>query len=182
VQDVASAAAARARAGGGPTLLEAKTYRFCGHSKSENGKGYRPGEEITEWEARDALSVWRARLVAGGMPPADLEAVEAEVAAEIEAATQLALSSPYAEDEALIDAYAGGGVPSFSLSGGEAGPFAAPLDRVAADGASEVGPTPDVAYAPEAAPIGAHVSASLSPLSVDDPTADRVVAEVGGEG
>lgn len=106
VRGAARTAIARARAGGGPTLLEAKTYRFRGHSGSDSGT-YRTKQEVAAWEARDPLRTWRARLLAEGLAEADLERVEAEVEAEIEAATKLALESPYAEDEALAGVYAG---------------------------------------------------------------------------
>jgi TPP-dependent pyruvate/acetoin dehydrogenase alpha subunit len=105
VRSAATEAISRARSGAGPTLLEAKTYRFCGHSKSENGRGYRPNVEIAEWEQHDPLPVWRAMLMTEGYAEAELTAVEAEIHAEIEAATEFALSSPYAEREALLGVY-----------------------------------------------------------------------------
>jgi acetoin:2,6-dichlorophenolindophenol oxidoreductase subunit alpha len=106
VQAAASRAIAHARSGAGPVLLETKTYRFCGHSKSENGKGYRPADEILEWERHDPLPAWRAHLRELGVTDAELVRVEAEVTAEVDAATQFALDSPYASDEALLDVYA----------------------------------------------------------------------------
>lgn len=111
VRSAARAAIERARAGLGPTLLEAKTYRFCGHSKSENGKGYRPSEEIAAWELTDPIPRWRAKLIVDGVPAALLDRIDIEVDAEIEAATQFALESPYASDEALENAYAPAALP-----------------------------------------------------------------------
>lgn len=105
VRAAARAAIERARAGAGPTLLEAKTYRFAGHSKSDSGK-YRSRDEVAAWEARDPLRTWRARLVAEGVAEAELALLEAAVEAEMEQAVRFALDSPYAEDEALLGAYA----------------------------------------------------------------------------
>jgi TPP-dependent pyruvate/acetoin dehydrogenase alpha subunit len=106
VREAAGAAIARARAGDGPTLLECKTYRFCGHSKSDTGGNYRPKEEIAAWQERDPLASWRTRLLAEGVAEADIRQVEAVVEVEIEEATRFALDGPYAEDEALTGAYA----------------------------------------------------------------------------
>lgn len=105
VKEVAAEAIGRARRGLGPALLELKTYRLCGHSKSDAGK-YRPKEEVARWAARDPLVTWRKKLLDDGVPEAELARIEAEVKAEVEAATEFALQSPYAEDEALAGAYA----------------------------------------------------------------------------
>lgn len=107
VRQAARAAIDLARAGGGPTLLETKTYRYCGHSKSDAGK-YRSREEVAEWQTRDPLQSWHSYLLDAGATNAELDQIEAEVEAEIEAATDYALSSAYAEDEALSGVYAGG--------------------------------------------------------------------------
>ncbi|MDP9351983.1 MAG: thiamine pyrophosphate-dependent dehydrogenase E1 component subunit alpha [Chloroflexota bacterium] len=106
VREVAALAIARARAGSGPTLLEAKTYRFCGHSKSDNGTKYRSKDEIAEWQSRDPLRSWREKLLAEGTSELSVQQVEAAVELEMEKATQFALNSPYAEGEALDGVYA----------------------------------------------------------------------------
>ncbi len=108
VRDVARVAAARARSGAGPSLIEVKTYRFCGHSKSDTGSKYRSREEIAQWRERDPLASWRAYLLDLGVGESLLTEVEAAVAREIEEATAFALESPYAEDEALVGCYAEG--------------------------------------------------------------------------
>lgn len=108
VREAALAAGGRARAGEGPTLLEVKTYRFCGHSKSDTGGKYRPREEIAGWQERDPLRTWRAYLLGLGVTEDAIGAVEAAVEREIEEATRFALDSPYAEDEALEGVYAEG--------------------------------------------------------------------------
>lgn len=58
-------AAARARRGAGPTLIEAKTYRFVGHSRSDPA-AYRPEGELERWKERDPISVLKARMLASG--------------------------------------------------------------------------------------------------------------------
>lgn len=106
VRESAALAVARARAGSGPTLLEVKTYRFCGHSKSDNGTKYRSREEIAEWQSRDPLRTWRERLLAEGLAASEILHVESGVEREMERATRFALDSRYAEDEALDGVYA----------------------------------------------------------------------------
>src|SRR5215468_10972757 len=61
VADSVSRGAARARAGQGPTLIEARTYRHFGHSRTDPAS-YRPQEEVAEWLSRDPLDLARARL------------------------------------------------------------------------------------------------------------------------
>lgn len=106
VRDAATTAVARARAGHGPTLLETKTYRFAGHSKSDTGGKYRPKEEIAEWQRRDPLVTWRAFLLDQGVAETTIAELEADIDRELEAATEFSLDSAYAEDEALTGAYA----------------------------------------------------------------------------
>ena len=87
----------RARATGEPTLVEVVTYRFRGHSMSDPGL-YRTKEEVEEWRRRDPLNRSRARLIELGMPESELEALEAEVRAEIEDAVRFAEESPAADE------------------------------------------------------------------------------------
>ena len=61
---VARTAVDRARAGEGPSLIEALTYRHGGHSRADPGK-YRPDEEVAAWKARDPIPAYRARLRGG---------------------------------------------------------------------------------------------------------------------
>lgn len=97
VFESAREAAARARAGEGPTFLEYKTYRHRGHSRSDPAK-YRPEEEVKAWLARDPLTVARRRLVdEGTSTDADLDRVDAAVEAEVEAAVERARSDPWPE-------------------------------------------------------------------------------------
>ena len=66
VYEVARTAIDRARAGDGPSLIEALTYRHGGHSRADPGK-YRPDDEVAAWKARDPIPAYRARLEAAGV-------------------------------------------------------------------------------------------------------------------
>jgi TPP-dependent pyruvate/acetoin dehydrogenase alpha subunit len=101
VRAAAAQATARARAGEGPTLIECKTYRFTGHSRSD-ARDYRSDEEEAEWAARDPLLVLGARL-----EQAVLEQLETDVRAELDDAVEFARSSPAPDpSEALEGVYA----------------------------------------------------------------------------
>jgi TPP-dependent pyruvate/acetoin dehydrogenase alpha subunit len=98
VYAAASEAVERARSGGGPTLLECRTYRHYGHSKSDPAP-YRPKEEVEEWLARDPLKVGRARLAEEGVAGEQIDAAEAEARTMIEQAVEAALAAPYPDPE-----------------------------------------------------------------------------------
>lgn len=87
----------RARTTGEPTLVEVVTYRFRGHSMSDPGL-YRTKEEVEEWKRRDPLNRSRQRLLDLGMEEAALDALEADVKAEIEDAVTFAEDSPPADE------------------------------------------------------------------------------------
>jgi acetoin:2,6-dichlorophenolindophenol oxidoreductase subunit alpha len=94
VTEAAQEAVDRARAGGGPTLIEAKTYRRYGHSKSDPG-AYRPKDEVAAWMERDPLVHARAKLVDHGVAEDELAAVEADVRERLDHAVEAALAAPY---------------------------------------------------------------------------------------
>jgi len=77
----------------GPEFVEAITYRFVGHSRSDPGK-YRPEGELDRWRERDPLVVARAGL---GLDGGELERIEAEVADELERIEAAALAAPFPE-------------------------------------------------------------------------------------
>ena len=70
----------RARSDGGRAFLECKTYRYSGHSRADPGS-YRPEGDLDEWLARDPITLYRARLIAGGLLD---EAAADELAADVE--------------------------------------------------------------------------------------------------
>ena len=87
------AAAARARAGEGPTLLEMKTFRVRGHEEA-SGTRYVPDALIETWSARDPLARFRQRLLQAGADAAALDAIDAGLEAEIEEVAEWALTQP----------------------------------------------------------------------------------------
>ena len=103
VWEVAREAVARARAGNGPTLIEAKTYRTRAHSEGMRDVGYRSVEEIDAWKARCPIRELRARLEAEGHDPATLDAIEAELVEEARDAIAFATDSPWPDGRTAPD-------------------------------------------------------------------------------
>ncbi|WP_420813972.1 thiamine pyrophosphate-dependent dehydrogenase E1 component subunit alpha [Phytoactinopolyspora endophytica] len=102
-------AAARARAGEGPTVIEAQTYRHYGHSRTDPAK-YRPDEEVQRWLERDPLSVARRRLEEAGVTETELDAAEERAEHSVAAAVDAAKNAPDADPaEAFTDVWADGG-------------------------------------------------------------------------
>lgn len=95
VAQASSEAVARARAGEGPTLIESKTYRYRGHSKSDRNR-YRSKEEIEDWMAnRDPIALFEAGMKEFGViDEAGIAAIREEVKREIEAGIEFAKASP----------------------------------------------------------------------------------------
>jgi TPP-dependent pyruvate/acetoin dehydrogenase alpha subunit len=93
VYDVTAAAVARARAGEGPTLIEATTYRLTGHMFGDT-QPYRAKDEVESWKARDPLLVARSRLQERGVGADAVGRIEEEVEAEIDAALEAARAAP----------------------------------------------------------------------------------------
>ena len=89
----------RAIDGGGPTLIEAVTMRMHGHAAHDDMK-YVPKEQVEEWRKRDPIERQESRLAALGV---DVEAIRAEVTAEIEAATEEALAAPMPDPDTALD-------------------------------------------------------------------------------
>ena len=111
VYEAAQAAVERARASGGPTLVEAKTYRIKGHFVGDP-EMYRTREEVQEqFETNDPLKNFRqAVLCANSLTEKDLQEIEAAVHAAIAAAVDFARQSPYPKPEELMqDLYVEGG-------------------------------------------------------------------------
>jgi TPP-dependent pyruvate/acetoin dehydrogenase alpha subunit len=101
VYAAAGRAVERARSGEGPTLLECKTYRQVGHSRSDP-RTYRTREEEQEWAALDPVTRLAGHLVDQGVASEEsLAGIEGEVEAEIDAAVDFAQASP---DPAAEDA------------------------------------------------------------------------------
>ena len=109
VYDTMRDAVQQARAGEGPTVIEAQTYRHFGHSRADPAK-YRPAEEVERWMRRDPLRMARDRLNSLGVDEAEIDAADARVAQAVEAAVQEARDAPFPDPaQALTDVWADGG-------------------------------------------------------------------------
>jgi len=106
VYEATHEAVKRARGGGGPTLIECKTYRHKGHSRFDPAT-YRPKEEVEEWLKRDPIKRFRARLLeTKTLTAEEADEIEQEVVAAVEDAVKFALESPYpAPEQALEQVY-----------------------------------------------------------------------------
>jgi pyruvate dehydrogenase E1 component alpha subunit len=106
VHEGVARAVKRAREGGGPTLLEIKTYRYRGHSMSDPQK-YRTKEEVEEYKQRDPIEHCHRVLVSDfGVAEADIEAINERVRLEVEDCVKFAEESPWpSDDELLKDVY-----------------------------------------------------------------------------
>ena len=84
----------RAREGDGPSIIEAKTYRFLGHGASDN-RSYRTREEEEEWRRKGPIVRFKRRLIEEGiMREEEIEAMERAVRKDVEEAAEYALESP----------------------------------------------------------------------------------------
>lgn len=102
VEKAIAAASARARAGGGPTFIEAKTYRYAGHSRSDIGK-YRPPGELDHWLGRDPIALFGRSLVEEGViDNKGLDAIHEEARRDLEEAVQAVLASPTATEADML--------------------------------------------------------------------------------
>jgi pyruvate dehydrogenase E1 component alpha subunit len=99
VRDAVATAIARARSGAGPSLLEMKTYRYRGHSRSDPAK-YRPEGELERWKKRDPINILGERLAADRiLSPEAQEELAVDVQREIDAAAHRAAEAPFPELE-----------------------------------------------------------------------------------
>ena len=99
----------KARAGGGPSLIEAKTYRHSGHSRADPAK-YRPEGELDQWLERDPIVLYRERLLKLGFNEATLKELEAEAMRKVDEATATAKASPLPSiDDIETNVWADGG-------------------------------------------------------------------------
>jgi pyruvate dehydrogenase E1 component alpha subunit len=99
---VVGEAARRARAGGGPTLIEAMTYRHKGHSRTDPGT-YRPKQEVEEWLARDPIPAVELALKDSGVPAKRVEEVRRVATAKVEEHRDRALGWPDPDPNARFD-------------------------------------------------------------------------------
>jgi pyruvate dehydrogenase E1 component alpha subunit len=103
VYDVVSEAVERARAGDGPTLIEAKTMRMQGHA-IHDGFEYVPRDLLAFWEERDPLRLYAEQLLRDGVATEDeLEGIRARCEHEIAEALESAEASPLPEPQTVTD-------------------------------------------------------------------------------
>jgi acetoin:2,6-dichlorophenolindophenol oxidoreductase subunit alpha len=99
----------KAREGGGPSLVEALTYRHGGHSRADPAK-YRPEAEVREWLSRDPVTRYRERLLASGVSERELTEIETAAQQKVDAATEEARNgAPATLDEIEREVWSDGG-------------------------------------------------------------------------
>jgi TPP-dependent pyruvate/acetoin dehydrogenase alpha subunit len=99
----------KARAGGGPSLIECLTYRHSGHSRADPAK-YRPEGELEKWKERDPIKIYRERLKQFGIGDDAIAKIDAEVRQVVDDATEACKAAPNPPMEILTtDVYADGG-------------------------------------------------------------------------
>ncbi len=105
VYEAAGQAVDRARSGGGPALLEARTYRYYGHTVFDDPLTYRTKEEQDYWRARDPLLTFRNHMIAQGnaITAEELDQMDAEALHLIEEAVSFADASPLPEPHEIYD-------------------------------------------------------------------------------
>jgi TPP-dependent pyruvate/acetoin dehydrogenase alpha subunit len=104
VYDVVRAAVERARTGGGPTLVEARTYRYRDHAEYGSlDLSHRAVEELEQWQTRDPIGLLRTRLIESGSTEDDLTEIDQAVAEEVAAAVKFARRSPMPAPEELFE-------------------------------------------------------------------------------
>ncbi len=106
----ASKAYDKARSGGGPSLIECRTYRYSGHSRADPAK-YRPAGELDHWRGnRDPIRIYRERCLESGISEATLAEIEDVVRQRVDEATEICKAAPPPPAEILCtDVYADGG-------------------------------------------------------------------------
>ena len=93
VRQVVGDAVGAARAGQGPSLVEAQTYRLKGHSAADGAK-YRPAEEVARWRERDPLLLARAALAGAGTAAEKLDEIDARITADLAELARQVLARP----------------------------------------------------------------------------------------
>jgi acetoin:2,6-dichlorophenolindophenol oxidoreductase subunit alpha len=104
VHGATAAAVERARRGEGPTMIEAKTYRYQDHAEGLLfATNYRTASEVERWRQRDPIDIGAAALLAAGVDGERIAAVRSEVDREIDDAVEFAIASPLPDPSAAFD-------------------------------------------------------------------------------
>jgi 2-oxoisovalerate dehydrogenase E1 component len=100
----AGEAVVRAREGGGPTLLDCKTYRTRPHAEGMRDTGYRTREELDAWRARDPIEMLAGRLIEGAIADREaLDRIESEIRTAVEEGVEFARTSPWPDPATVTD-------------------------------------------------------------------------------
>src|SRR5215216_2915612 len=103
VYEVAKEAFERARAGEGPTLIEAKTYRMTAHSSDDDDRRYREREEIEEWRQKDPIVRFEKYLMENGiLDESERDEISERIKAEVAEASKYAEDAPFADPEDVL--------------------------------------------------------------------------------
>ncbi|TVV75958.1 thiamine pyrophosphate-dependent dehydrogenase E1 component subunit alpha [Sphingomonas solaris] len=103
VEAAVTEAVERARTGGGPTLIEAKTYRFAEHAVNMGRVLRDRGVEVDTWRERDPIHLYRAKLIGDGVAVGTLDGIEQEAKDAVQSALSFARESDYPEQLAAFD-------------------------------------------------------------------------------
>jgi len=102
VHESVARAVKRAREGGGPTLLEMKTYRYKGHSMSDPQK-YRSKDEVEEYKEQDPIETTKAKLIENfGVTEEQIEAINDRIKQVVDESVKFAEESPWPNDDELL--------------------------------------------------------------------------------
>lgn len=102
--EVTREALARARRGAGPSVIEALTYRWEGHSRNDPGTEYRTKEEIEAWKKKDPIARLKARILEEGLASeARVTEIEQQARQDVDAAVEFARASPFPRPETVLD-------------------------------------------------------------------------------
>jgi TPP-dependent pyruvate/acetoin dehydrogenase alpha subunit len=103
VYETTKKAVERARAGGGPTLIEAKTFRMKGHAEHDDA-GYVPKEHFEEWKEKDPIARFERHLLGNGLATGDeLKEITARIDAQLNQEVDFALASPMPPPERAFE-------------------------------------------------------------------------------
>ncbi len=109
VYDKAGDAVLRAREGGGPTLLDCKTYRTRPHAEGMRDTGYRTRDEVDAWRERDPIALLAGKLMEGAIADREtLDEIESEVRSAVEEGVEFARKSPWPDPATVTDHVFGG--------------------------------------------------------------------------
>ena len=103
VYDTVASAISKARAGEGPVLIEALTYRIRGHYMGDPESTYRSKQEVEEWKKKDPIKRSKTKLLEQGVTESQLEDLEQEIIEQLEEDKGWALEQPFATFEQAIE-------------------------------------------------------------------------------